>query len=393
MQQQRPQTLQDLQLAGRAALQAGDTASAIAAFQQATTLAPASPVAWHGLALARAQASDPHGAIAAADRCLKLDPRSLRTLLLRADLTVGLGHTAQAASFYLQAVRAADGQSVPPDLERDLRRADAAFQHLSQELAARLRDSLHGSGAYAPQDARRLDQAVDILAGRGRVWHQEPRYLHVPGLAAVPFHDRAAFAWLADLEARTDAIEAELRQVMADEAAFSAYVKSDPNRPGSTQKGLADNSDWSACFLIRNGRQQDAVADLCPVTLETVTGCGLSELPSRAPSVLFSRLEPGMHIPAHTGMINTRLIVHLPLIVPEGCAFRVGPETRTWRRGEAWVFDDTIEHEAWNRSAQARVILLFEVWNPAITPAERVMLQDMFQALDASGGPSEAWQI
>ena len=36
----------------------------------------------------------------------------------------------------------------------------------------------------------------------------------------------------------------------------------------------------------------------------------------------------------HHGMLNSRLIAHLPLIVPEGCAMRVGNETRAWRTGD-----------------------------------------------------------
>ena len=66
------------------------------------------------------------------------------------------------------------------------------------------------------------------------------------------------------------------------------------------------------------------------------------------PSVIFSMLKAGAHIGAHTGMYNTRLICHLPLIVPPGCRFRVGNEVREWEEGKLLIFDDTIEHEAWN---------------------------------------------
>src|SRR3546814_10408720 len=70
----------------------------------------------------------------------------------------------------------------------------------------------------------------------------------------------------------------------------------------------------------------------------------------RTPNAMFSLLAPGKHIPPHTGVANTRLVCHLPLIVPDGCWFRVGAETREWKRGAAWVFDDKIEHEAANDS-------------------------------------------
>ena len=74
-------------------------------------------------------------------------------------------------------------------------------------------------------------------------------------------------------------------------------------------------------------------------------------------------------------MTNTRLTVHLPLIVPPDCGFRVGSETREWVPGKAWVFDDTIEHEAWNESDVPRGILIFDIWNPFLTAAERDLMR------------------
>jgi aspartyl/asparaginyl beta-hydroxylase (cupin superfamily) len=93
------------------------------------------------------------------------------------------------------------------------------------------------------------------------------------------------------------------------------------------------------------------------------------------PSCMFSILSPQTRIPPHTGVTNTRLVVHLPLVIPPGCGFRVGSETREWKEGEAWVFDDTIEHEAWNQSEVPRAILIFDTWYPYLTPAERDLVR------------------
>jgi len=71
---------------------------------------------------------------------------------------------------------------------------------------------------------------------------------------------------------------------------------------------------------------------------------------------MFSLLAPHTRIPSHYGDTNARLVGHLPLILPGNCRFRVGNEIREWRYGEAWLFDDTIEHEAWNDSDEVRVI-------------------------------------
>jgi aspartyl/asparaginyl beta-hydroxylase (cupin superfamily) len=111
----------------------------------------------------------------------------------------------------------------------------------------------------------------------------------------------------------------------------------------------------------------------------------------RTPSAMFSVLKPRTRIPPHTGVTNARLVAHLPLVVPEGCGFRVGNETRQWVPGTAWVFDDTIEHEAWNDSDRPRAILIFDVWHPALTPAERAMVTAMAEAMEAFVGSDEGF--
>ena len=77
-------------------------------------------------------------------------------------------------------------------------------------------------------------------------------------------------------------------------------------------------------------------------------------------------------------MTNTRAIIHLPLVVPPGCEFRVGGETRAWREGEAFAFDDTIEHEAINRSEKSRLVLIFDVWNPHLSDRERALVTEFY---------------
>ena len=125
-------------------------------------------------------------------------------------------------------------------------------------------------------------------------------------------------------------------------------------------------------------------------TAAAIEALPLSDLPGRTPTVFFSLLRPGTHLPAHTGVSNVRTIIHLPLIVPPGCEFRVGGETREWRVGEAFAFDDTIEHEAWNRSGSLRAILIFDVWNPYIEEAERDLLRRFFAVANGSDHAGDA---
>jgi aspartyl/asparaginyl beta-hydroxylase (cupin superfamily) len=101
---------------------------------------------------------------------------------------------------------------------------------------------------------------------------------------------------------------------------------------------------------------------------------------------MFSLLKPRTRIPPHTGVTNVRLVTHVPLIIPADCGFRVGNDTRQWVPGTAWVFDDTIEHEAWNLSDQLRVVLIFDVWHPHLTSPERAMVTALMAGINAFQG-------
>ena len=113
------------------------------------------------------------------------------------------------------------------------------------------------------------------------------------------------------------------------------------------------------------------------------------QVPGASPVAMFSLLAPRTRIPAHTGVANTRLVCHLPLIVPPDCGFRVGATTREWRVGEAFVFDDSIEHEAWNDSDELRVVLIIDVWPPALGDAERQAVAAVIGSTDPNLIPTQ----
>ena len=129
----------------------------------------------------------------------------------------------------------------------------------------------------------------------------------------------------------------------------------------------------------------------CPRTAEALALVDAVDIAGLCPNAMFSALAPGAHIPPHTGETNARLVAHLPLVVPERCSYRVGYDWRQWQEGKCWVFDDTIEHEARNDSDQLRVILMFDVWNPLLSQAEREMATAMTSAMRdwrAAGDPA-----
>jgi len=238
-----------------------------------------------------------------------------------------------------------------------------------------------------------FEQSLDILVGRRKIHFQEPRQFFFAELPQIQFYPREQFAWLDRVEAATDEIRDELKAVMRDARAFAPYVQTVPGRPKPPESAMLDNPAWSAFYLWKDGMLVAENAARCPRTLAALEGVPLNRLPQRSPSILFSLLKPHTRIPPHNGLVNTRLICHLPLIVPAGCRFRVGNETRSWEEGKAWVFDDSIDHEAWNDSDQTRVILLFEIWRPELSERERDLVQALFAALDAQSGQKPSWEI
>lgn len=380
--------------AGADALRRGQPREAHQHFSSAVASGPADASAWLGLAQACKGLGDEPGRKAAIDKALALAPRNVRALIMKADQLADAHDARAAASFYLAAVRLAPpaGQ-VASDLAPDLRRAQRMYEGYAAEYSSHLRERLAASGFDESRSSPRFAEALDILSGKRRIYVQEPRYFYFPGLPQVQFYNRAGFPWLDAVEQATDAIRAELVAVMKDASAFAPYVQGELNRPRKYQDGMLNNPDWSAFYLWKNGEAVTENAARCPRTLRALEALPLARVPSRSPSILFSLLRPGAHIPLHNGLINTRLICHLPLIVPGRCRFRVGNETREWTEGRAWLFDDTIEHEAWNDSQGTRVILLFDVWHPELTGEERQLLAALFEAIDAYTGRKPDWEI
>ena len=376
-----------LAMSGMEALRAGDARLARETFEQITTSAHADAFSFVGLAYSCRNMRDQAATLAAVDRALALEPRNLRALLLKADYLAESGDARAASSFYAFAIRSAPSASqLPADLRDDLARAQTMCQRYAGEFEAALRDKLDRLGSVESGASTRFRQSLDILLGKKQVYFQRPQTYFFPELPQIQFYERGDFPWADKVEAATAEIRQELLEVLKDPSAFRPYIQGDPKRPHKEQEGLQDNPDWGAFYLWKDGEIVRENVARCPRTASVMADVPLSRVTGRSPSVLFSLLRPGAHIPPHSGMLNTRLICHLPLIVPPGCDFRVGNEVRTPVEGKVWLFDDTIEHEAWNRSDKTRVILLFEVWRPELSEQERSLVSSMFQAIDAYGG-------
>jgi aspartyl/asparaginyl beta-hydroxylase (cupin superfamily) len=218
-------------------------------------------------------------------------------------------------------------------------------------------------------------------------YRQEPVEFFWPQLPAIEFYERGMFPWLEPFEAATPPIREELLALIREDAGeLVPYVDYPDSRPLDQWRALNHSLKWGAYHLMLNGAPVAANCARVPKTMEAIGLLPQPHVPARSPAAMFSVLQPNTRIPPHTGIANTRLVVHLPLIVPEGCAFRVGGETRPWREGEAWVFDDTIEHEAWNGSDQVRVILICDIWSPFLSEADREIVTRVMAAMDAFNG-------
>lgn len=306
-------------------------------------------------------------------------------LIVKADQLAALGDERTASSFYRAVVNLApSAREMPAAMRDEVARAASMCERYAARFEHHLRERL-GSGGHLVLGSR-FDDSLDILSGRKSVYFQEPRQYFFPGLPHLQFYPRSQFPWLERLEAASADIRAELLEVLKEDAAFRPYIERSDRRPHLDAAGLLENPAWSAFYLWRHGELVPQNAARCPKTVRALEGVPFAQVKNRSPSVMFSLLKPGAHIPPHTGEVNTRLVCHLPLVVPENCQLRVGNETRQVVEGQAWLFDDTIEHEAWNRSNQTRVILLFEVWRPELTAEERTQVAAMFEAIDAYDG-------
>jgi aspartate beta-hydroxylase len=229
-------------------------------------------------------------------------------------------------------------------------------------------------GRHGREALARFDACLAIQVGERRAEFADPRQrpsmLYFPGLPAAPWYARSSFPWFASLERETSAIREELLAVMPrTDHSERVFGTDEAERRGLA--GGAATPSWNGFYFWRHGERRDANHALCPRTSAALEALPLVRIRGNAPEVMFSVLTPGTHILPHRGVTNTRVVCHLPLVVPEDCALVVGGESRAWREGEAVAFDDTYEHEAWNRGSRTRVVLIVDVWNPHLTTAER----------------------
>lgn len=365
------------------ALQRGEPGQARQSLEQVTSTGRGNIQIWLMLALACKGTGDLAAEERAVDAALKADPANIRALILKGDCCGARDDGRAATSFYERAVDLARGKTMPADLARELDRATSLIKAASAQYRTYLEEWM---GQHRFNSGPRFRAALEIMFGEKQIYLQQPTQFYFPGLPQIQFYEREQFPWLAEIEEAVPEIIEELSVLLETESGFRPYLTTSGERPRREFHGLNDNPQWSTLHLFENGATIAANVDRAPRTYAAISQAPLCQITTRAPTIMFSLLRSGARIPAHTGQINTRLICHLPLIVPSGCGFRVGNETREWEVGKTLIFDDTIEHEAWNEGPSDRVVLIFDIWRPEISAPEQAAIVKMFEGIDRYSG-------
>jgi aspartyl/asparaginyl beta-hydroxylase (cupin superfamily) len=190
----------------------------------------------------------------------------------------------------------------------------------------------------------------------------------------MPWHDGRDYAFTSVLEGAFTDIRRELFAALEVRQGFQPYRQE--------RDFFVPHGYWKALFIKVGESWMEENRELCPVTYDI-----MASVPRLAEIAMFSALNPDGHIKPHCGGWNCRLTFHLGISIPKDCSMRVGSETRTWQEGKCTVFDDSYEHEVWNRSEFTRFILLFDIWHPDLTPVEVELfegMREMGYLLDAS---------
>ena len=418
-------TPEALRAAARSAAMAADRPSATSAYRELLQRLPDDTEALNYLAVASLASGDPVGARLLLEQAMLASPadattrKNLGLALLhekRADeaeavlrpalveypdfhaarLYLGTaleqqGRRRDAVAAYLQALTGAqaggewvDSGTTPAALAPAVKHAlHFVRDHYPAVLKALVDPLEHRHGTQAVARLRRClagylgDRSVAPASP-----DQRPTFLFFPDLPSPPIFDGNLFPWHAELEARTPFLKTELLSILAEDAGLVPFLGEPP--PGMKSEYLAGNAgrpQWDGFFFHRHGRRNDANCRRAPDTAAALDVAPIVRIPGHAPEALFSVLGAGSHILPHTGVTNTRVVTHLPLLVPGDCTLRVANQRHDWQEGHCVTFDDTFEHEAWNNSDRTRVVLLFDVWNPYLTDVECAGITELVRTI------------
>ncbi|MEX2151619.1 MAG: aspartyl/asparaginyl beta-hydroxylase domain-containing protein [Steroidobacteraceae bacterium] len=384
-----PEHAEALNFLAQCALRRGQAGRALELLETCASRHPADLATLLNLGVAREANGNFEGARNAFQRVLEINPALSHARLQLGHALEALGRSAEALLAYHRAISDQQRQghwlnaaSTPAAILDRVRHAMRFVKAGRRRVFEAVLEPLirqHGAATL-----RRVADCLTTMVGdRPAAFadaRQKPSFLYFPDLPATPYFDRRLFPWIEEFEDRTGTIRTELMEVLAlTDGCERVFGNDAEERAGLSGAGGAPV--WNGFYFYRNGMRREVNHRRCSGTAHAIDALPLVQIRDHAPEVLFSVLTPGTHILPHRGVTNTRVVCHLPLIVPENCALIVGGETHHWREGRAVVFDDTFEHEAWNRGSRTRVVLIVDVWNPHLSPAECEAVATLIEAI------------
>jgi len=387
--EQDPDHVEALNVLGLAALRDGDIDNALTLLKRAAAVEGGQALSYLHLGRAHAAAFELDAAEASYLAALTREPRLHIARLQLAELHEKRGDIARAVMTFARALNDAQSEgrwlnaaTTPAAL---LGAVDHAQRFVREKRIAGFAEIMAPFvKQYGASAMRRVEQAIRIHLhleqGVSTDPRQKPTFLFFPGLPATPYLDKGLILEIEDLEARTNDIRAELLALLPS-ATGRERVFHTGELEEANLRGLDTPPSWNGYYFFRHGERRADNCAACPVTAAALDELPLARVPGHGPEVLFSVFSPGTHLLPHCGVTNTRVVGHLPLMIPDDCALRVGGEDHHWREGEVVVFDDTYEHEAWNRSDRTRVVMIFDLWNPFLSQAERAALSALVIAM------------
>jgi len=384
-----PRNIEAMNTLALIALRKGQLAQAQQRLEASLAITPEHALTRHYLGRVHDAAGDVNLAVAAHGDAVKLAPQMFVVRLHYAAALERTGQSEQAAIQYFRATQDAQAQgrwisdeTTAPALRPMVEHAVQVVRATRKATLASLLEPLRQQ--YGPDSLKRVEQCLRIYFHEEAPVFPDPRqrptFLYFPGLPPAPYLDRKLFPWIKQLEAQTKAIREELRRLLLSEAGRERVFTNEAVEQANL-RGLDTPPSWNGYYFYRHGIRRDDNCASCPATARALKLLPLSHVREHGPEVLFSVFTAGTHLLPHRGVTNTRLVGHLPLIVPSNCALNVGGEVHEWREGRAVIFDDTYEHEAWNRSLQTRVVLIFDLWNPHLTEVEQAAIGQLVPAM------------
>ena len=219
--------------------------------------------------------------------------------------------------------------------------------------------AVRGSEGKSPWKAWRRTKVK--MLGLGTLKLLAKLYSRQSRVPDMPFIPNEHFPFVAELEANWQEIRAELDVILQDRERIPFMDKISPD-----QARISHSQKWRAFFLWGLGEELTGNTARCPKTAAL-----LRKVPGLR-SAWFSILAPNYKIKPHRGITKGVLRAHLGLIVPklwQQCRMVVGGETVRWREGKCFVFDDSMQHQVWNKTDEERAILLFDFDRPMRWPA------------------------